>query len=95
MGTMAQAMRAGRPTVIVPFAHDQFDNAARTNRLGISETLAREQATAVPLAQTLRKLLDDHGYRERAAALGARLSVEDGADVAAERLEAFARPRAG
>ena len=24
----AQALRAGRPMLVVPFAHDQFDNAA-------------------------------------------------------------------
>ncbi|HET7226412.1 MAG TPA: glycosyltransferase, partial [Candidatus Eisenbacteria bacterium] len=32
IGTTAQAMRAGRPMLVVPFAHDQFDNAARVAR---------------------------------------------------------------
>ncbi len=34
IGTTAQAMRAGVPQLITPFAHDQFDNAARVERLG-------------------------------------------------------------
>ncbi|MFM9108664.1 MAG: glycosyltransferase [Chloroflexota bacterium] len=29
IGTLAQAMRSGQPSLIVPFAHDQPDNAAR------------------------------------------------------------------
>jgi UDP:flavonoid glycosyltransferase YjiC (YdhE family) len=33
-GTLAQALRAGKPTLVVPHAHDQPDNAARVVRLG-------------------------------------------------------------
>ena len=39
IGTSAQALAAGIPQAIVPFAHDQFDNAARLRRLGVSTTL--------------------------------------------------------
>jgi UDP:flavonoid glycosyltransferase YjiC (YdhE family) len=45
MGTTAQAMRAGRPTVIVPHAYDQFDCAARTRRMGVSETVFATRVT--------------------------------------------------
>jgi len=90
VGTTAHAMRAGRPTVIVPFAHDQFDNAARARRLGVSATLSRCDVSAVALAQTLRPLLDDPGFAERANALGTKLEHEDGAEVAADHLEALA-----
>ena len=90
VGTTAHAMRAGKPTVIVPFAHDQFDNAARAKRLGISATLGRREVSAVALAQTLRPLLDDPGFTERATALGGELAREDGAEVAADHLEDLA-----
>ena len=39
IGTSAQALSAGIAQVIVPFAHDQFDNAARLGRLGVARTL--------------------------------------------------------
>jgi rhamnosyltransferase subunit B len=39
IGTSAQALSAGIAQVVVPFAHDQFDNAARLARLGVSRTL--------------------------------------------------------
>jgi UDP:flavonoid glycosyltransferase YjiC (YdhE family) len=87
IGTTAQAMRAGRPTVIVPFAHDQFDNAARAWRLGVSETLARKRLSAVSMSAALRKILDDPAYAARAATLGQRIASDDGDEIAAARLE--------
>ena len=34
VGTVSQALRAGVPQLIVPFSHDQPDNAARVVKLG-------------------------------------------------------------
>ncbi len=39
IGTTAQALRAGRPTLVMPYSHDQPDNAARVERLGTSRTI--------------------------------------------------------
>lgn len=39
IGTSAQALAAGIPQLVVPFAHDQFDNAARLRRLGVAVTV--------------------------------------------------------
>lgn len=90
VGTTAQAMRAGRPTVIIPFAHDQFDNAARAARLGLSATLARRKISAPSLAAALRSVLDTPTPAARAAAMGAKLAAEDGAAEAAGYLEKLA-----
>lgn len=91
IGTTAQAMRAGRPTVIVPFAHDQFDNAARARRLGVSQTVPRRQVSARTLAEALRTVLDDPQCSRAATELGQALSSEDGATAAAGELEKFAK----
>lgn len=88
-GTTAHAMRAGKPTVIVPFAHDQFDNAARAKRLGVSATLPRDHVSAVALAQTIRPILETEAYAPRADHLGKKLAAEDGAQVAADHLESI------
>lgn len=37
IGTSAQCMNAGVPQMITPFAHDQFDNAARLEKLGVAK----------------------------------------------------------
>ena len=36
IGTLGQALRAGRPMLVVPFAFDQHDNALRADRLGVA-----------------------------------------------------------
>ena len=39
IGSAAQAFRAGIPQLVMPMAHDQFDNAARITRLGCGSVL--------------------------------------------------------
>ena len=51
VGTTGQAMRAGRPSLVMPYSHDQPDNAARVTRLGIGRTLARDRYTAQSAAR--------------------------------------------
>src|SRR6185295_19425809 len=42
VGTTSQGLLSGSPTLIVPFAFDQLDNAAHAKRVGTSRTLYRE-----------------------------------------------------
>ena len=86
-GTTAQALRAGKPALVIPIAFDQYDNAARVKRLGVSRTLWKEHVTPVFLAQRLGALLENPGAARRAAALGAAVRREDGAARAATLLE--------
>jgi UDP:flavonoid glycosyltransferase YjiC (YdhE family) len=87
IGTTGQAMRAGRPTVVVPHAHDQYDNAARVKRLGISETLVRGKLSPQRLVESLRTVLDDPAFAQRAAEVAQRMCDEDGATRAAVEVE--------
>ncbi len=93
VGTTAQAMRAGKPTVIVPFAHDQFDNAARARRRGVSATVPRSKISAANLAAALRQVLDTPDPTRRAAALAQQLNSERGDEVAADRIEQLIKSR--
>jgi UDP:flavonoid glycosyltransferase YjiC (YdhE family) len=86
-GTTGQAMRAGRPMLIVPYAHDQPDNAFRIRKLGISETIGRRRYTAERVASALKKLTADPEIRARAAQVGSIVLHEDGARVAADAIE--------
>ena len=45
IGTTAQAMRSGRPMLVMPYAHDQPDNAERLVRLGIARSISRHRYT--------------------------------------------------
>ena len=57
VGTTGQGLRAGRPVLIVPHAHDQFDNAARVVRLGCGRSIPRPRYNAETAARELAALL--------------------------------------
>jgi UDP:flavonoid glycosyltransferase YjiC (YdhE family) len=87
IGTTAQALRAGRPQMIVPFIADQPDNAARIVRLGAGRTISRDAYTGRRAAAELSALLDDPAYSARCAELGRLIAREDGAARAAEVID--------
>ena len=87
IGTTAQAMRSGRPMLVVPFAHDQYDNAARVRRLGAGEMLPRPRYTVAAATKRLRKLLEIPAYAQTAAALGDQVRAEDGVAACADAIE--------
>ena len=84
IGTTAQAMRSGRPMVVVPFAHDQFDNGERVRRLGAAQVIYRSRYNARTAERALREIGSCEGA---AAALGAKVRAEDGAVTAADAIE--------
>ncbi len=91
VGTTAQALRAGRPMLVMPFSHDQPDNALRMQRLGVARVLPRERYTASRAARSLQRLLSEPIYSERAAAARERMAGEDGLRAACDALEAVPR----
>ncbi len=88
IGTTAHALRSGAPQMIVPFAHDQYDNAARVERMGVGEGLDRRNPTGLELAATLSRLLDDDGVKHLAARVGAAIRAENGTALACDAIEA-------
>lgn len=91
IGSTGQALRAGRPTVVIPHAHDQWDNAARVLRLGVSKTLPRNRVTPRRFARVLAEVLENPLAARKAAAVGKLLADEDGAAFAAGAVEELAR----
>lgn len=66
IGTLAQGLAAGIPQLIAPFAHDQFDNAARLGKLGVSATIA--SASRFPaLIRELRALVESDAVADACA----------------------------
>ena len=58
IGSSAQALAAGVPQLVTPFAHDQPDNAARLKRLGVAVVIPARKYTARRIAAALQMLLD-------------------------------------
>ncbi len=88
IGTTAQALRAGKPMLIVPWAHDQPDNAERARKLGVSRTLERARYSASAAALEIEQLIDHPSYARAAFAFRDRLVTEDGLTAACDRIEA-------
>ena len=74
--------------LVVPFSHDQPDNAARVERLGVARVITRGGYTAGRVARELRVLLDEPGYAARAQAAGELVRAEDGVTAACGAIEA-------
>ncbi|MBE9070382.1 glycosyltransferase family 1 protein [Leptolyngbya cf. ectocarpi LEGE 11479] len=87
VGTTAQALRAGRPTLVTPYSVDQPDNAARVKRLGTSRTVSRKQYIAKRVAKQLNELLDNPNYAARSIKIGAIIRAENGVNVACDAIE--------
>ena len=87
VGTTGQGMRSGKPVLILPHAHDQFDNAARVVRLGSGRVLPRPRYNAESAIRELRALLDNPTYAASAATVGETVREERGALVAAAEIE--------
>jgi UDP:flavonoid glycosyltransferase YjiC (YdhE family) len=91
IGTLAQALAAGRPQLVVPVAFDQPDNARRTVALGVARSVPFARANARTLERELRALLDAPELATRAQQIGDEVAREDGAQAAAGALESLAR----
>ena len=87
VGTTSQGLRAGVPTLIVPFAFDQPDNAAHAARLGGSRTLSRTAYRATRVAKELDILLTKPEHTDKARETGKLLRMENGAGVAVDLIE--------
>ncbi len=95
VGTTAQALKAGRPMLVMPYSHDQPDNAARMKRLGVARVVERNRYTVARAAQGIAALLTDPEYTRRAQQAAAHIAAEDGTAAACDALLAYAGKQKG
>jgi UDP:flavonoid glycosyltransferase YjiC (YdhE family) len=86
-GTLHTALASGRPMIVVPFAHDQPDNAARVERLGVARSIYPQQYTASRVRETLASLLADTDAKGAASEIGRKVNAERGGDNAVDALQ--------
>ncbi len=87
IGTTHEALRAGRPALVVPHGFDQFDNAERVARLGVGASLRAGRYRAGRAAALLGRLIDDRRVAGRAAQVSATLRAEQGTSRTADMIE--------
>jgi UDP:flavonoid glycosyltransferase YjiC (YdhE family) len=86
-GTTGQVLRAGVPSLVMPYSHDQPDNARHLVRRGVAGVLPRSRCRAENMTRELKTLLKDGEYSRRAKEIGARVQAENGASAAADAIE--------
>jgi len=87
-GTTAASLRAGIPTVVVPFFADQPFWGWRVEKLGVGpKPIPRLKLTAEKLAAAINTAVQDADIRRRAAALGEKIRAEDGVANAVQVVE--------
>lgn len=89
VGTTGQALRAGVPQLIMPYGHDQPDNAARCRRIRVAEIIARGDYSAGPAADLIKRLITEPSYARKASDIGQTVSNENGTVKACDAIEAL------
>jgi len=86
-GTLGEALRAGRPSVVFPIAYDQFDNARRAELTGQCVVLKQRRISAEDVRKALARCISDKAMQQRATEIGQAVAAEeDGAVQAARRI---------
>jgi sterol 3beta-glucosyltransferase len=88
-GTTHSAARAGVPSVVLPFAADQFFWAAQLYKLGIAPATSGIQRMTGPALSQAIDAARSPEMKERAAAVGASMRTEDGLATAVDQLHAL------
>lgn len=87
-GTTASGLRAGRPTITVPFFADQFFWGYQAYHLGAAlKPIDHKKLDASILAAAIRRVAASPDVRHQAEKIGSLLRCENGAERAVEILE--------
>ncbi len=89
IGTCGEALRAGIPSVIIPFSFDQPDNAQRMKRLGVAEILSRRSIKATAIANKLERVLRDPSYTLRARNCANQINDAPTMDLVLDKMESL------
>ena len=75
IGTTGQALASGRPQILVPFAHDQPDNARRLVELGVGISIPACRLNVTRLTIALKTVTENEGFSQRAKNLVSDLQI--------------------
>lgn len=88
IGTTGQALRAGKPQLVVPHMGDQSDNAYRITLMGVGHRLPARRFTAERAIKRITSLINPkRPYLAKAGRIGAIVAAEHGARHAARSIE--------
>ena len=86
IGTAAEALRAGKPQIVVPFFGDQHDHGARVERLGLGLAIKLSFYDERRVVAALQELIAGD-YSEKAKGFVKHIAVEKGVESIADWAE--------
>jgi len=92
IGSTSQGLLAGIPQVLMPLAHDQFDNGARVEKLGVGAAIPAPRFTGPRLTEALRTLLESQTVASACHSAAEKLANRDGLSRSAEAIERLVAP---
>ena len=87
IGTMAQAIKAGVPHLVVPHGHDQPDNAARVMKMGLGTTIYPEKYRAPRVASALKLLVSDRAIKQHCMEFSKKIDPASALETACNLIE--------
>jgi MGT family glycosyltransferase len=87
LNTALESLAQGVPMVVLPVTYDQPGVGARVEWSGVGRTIPLGRVTVDRLRDTVRSVLDNPAYRERAGWLQSRITAADGLNQAADLIE--------
>ncbi|MEM0967133.1 MAG: glycosyltransferase [Verrucomicrobiota bacterium] len=91
IGTLARALQAGVPQVIVPRSYDQPDNGIRIERLGVGKMVRYSQLNSVKFMETIRTVLEGRTFRENCDSVRVRIRNSQVRESLCTWMETFAK----
>lgn len=92
IGTVALALKSGVPQLVAPFGFDQFDHAARIERLGCGASIRRPFFTERRVASVLGRLLESADIAESCRRVADVFGDDDAIARACDEIEAEFAP---
>jgi sterol 3beta-glucosyltransferase len=90
-GTTGAGLKAGLPSILTPFAGDQWAWADLVVKSGVGlRPSSGPRVTAEKLAVAIRRAVEDPSLRARVPVLGEKIRTEDGVGTALDILERHA-----
>jgi UDP:flavonoid glycosyltransferase YjiC (YdhE family) len=90
IGTIAQALAAGVPQMVVPVAFNHFDDAQRLSRLGLGAVLRPQAFRPRRACREIERILASPAMIDARVAARTRMAADDGVEAACDEIERVA-----